>query len=181
MPGAGGTFWLSDTEMAVWKIVKVVPRNEGIYGKFENFSLSCKRLRRVGGGEKISKDGAPVVVSQGGSCDSMSRPEACSTGTKKKGEMRACSPHGVTAIVRFVRCRRSTDFIRVSRWCALRIRRNWSEWVVWKVILGKLPCHLHADHYDGPRDLELEELDPESRQGKSKKVFWTLSKWGWRE
>jgi hypothetical protein len=49
------------------------------------------------------------------------------------------------------------------------------------VILGKIPCHLHADHYDKPRDRELEELDLESRGGKSKKIFWTLSKWGRRE
>lgn len=58
------------------------------------------------------------------------------------------------------------------------VHRNWSEWVVWKVILGKLPCHLHADHYDKPRDRELEELDPESRQGKRKKIFWTLRNGG---
>jgi hypothetical protein len=46
--------------------------------------------------------------------------------------------------------------------------------VVWKVILGKSPCHLHADHYDKPRDLEPEELDQEKKQEK----FWTLSKMG---
>jgi hypothetical protein len=51
VPGAGGAFWLSDTEMAVWNVVKVVPRSEGTYGKFEKFSLiPQKRLRRVGGG-----------------------------------------------------------------------------------------------------------------------------------
>lgn len=45
--GAGGTFWLSDTEMAVRDIVEVVPRSEG---KFKIFSLSRERLRRIGGG-----------------------------------------------------------------------------------------------------------------------------------
>lgn len=42
MPGAGRTFWLSDTEMTVERV-------EGRSESLKVFSLSCKSLRRVGG------------------------------------------------------------------------------------------------------------------------------------
>jgi len=32
--------------------------------------------------------------------------------------------------------------------------QNSSKWVAWKVTLGKLPCHFHADPYDKPRHRE---------------------------